>query len=99
MNLPLVLRDAAQADFDEAFDYYEDRQPGLGVAFAERLQECLDRVAAQPQWHGLVFADVRQAMVKKFPFVVCYRLHSMRIEVIAVMHTSRDASHWHDRVE
>ena len=34
MSLPVVLRAEAQDEFDEAFDWYEGRRPGLGVSFA-----------------------------------------------------------------
>lgn len=46
MNLPIVLRDVAQAEFDEAFDSYDAQRPGLGVAFAERVQADLSQMNA-----------------------------------------------------
>ena len=46
MSLPVVLRDEVQAKFDEAFDYYEGQQAGLGVDFVVRVQQVLDRIAA-----------------------------------------------------
>jgi hypothetical protein len=58
MSVPVVLRDEAQAEFDEAFDYYEGKQPGLGVAFAERVQEVFNRTGANPLLHAVVFAWV-----------------------------------------
>ncbi|MDB5313639.1 MAG: hypothetical protein JWO38_7841 [Gemmataceae bacterium] len=30
MSLPVVLRDEAQTEFDEGFDYYEAQRAGLG---------------------------------------------------------------------
>ena len=49
MSLPVVLRDEAQAEFHEAFDYYEGRKPGLGVTFTECVQAVFDRISANPQ--------------------------------------------------
>ena len=57
MSLPLVLRRKAQAEFDEAFDWYEDHRPGLGVEFAERVQRVFDTISAMPEMHGRVFGD------------------------------------------
>ena len=31
MSLPLVMRDEAQVEFDEAFDWYDGKRAGLGV--------------------------------------------------------------------
>ena len=67
MSLPIVLRDEAQAEFDEAFDYYEARRPRLGVDFVARVQRVFDRIAANPQMHAVVFADIRKAVVARFP--------------------------------
>jgi hypothetical protein len=67
MSLPVVLRDEAQAEFDEAFDFYEGQKPGLGVAFAARVQDVFDRISANPQLHAPVLADVRKAVVARFP--------------------------------
>jgi plasmid stabilization system protein ParE len=97
MSLPVVLRDEAQAEFDEAFDYYERQRPGLGVDFVARVQEVFDRIAANPQMHGVVFADIRKAVVRRFPYCVFYRADPTRVEVIAVFHSSRDPSIWQGR--
>jgi hypothetical protein len=40
LSLPLILQTAAQAEFDDAFDWYEAQRPGLGVTFAARINEC-----------------------------------------------------------
>jgi hypothetical protein len=37
VSLLVLLRDEAQAEFDEAFDYYEAQRLGLGVADAAPL--------------------------------------------------------------
>lgn len=98
MSLPVVLRDEARAEFDESFDFYDARQVGLGPAFAAEVQRTLDRVAANPLLHQVVLADVRKAVVRRFPFVILYRPHSDRVEVLSVFHTSRDPRDWQRRV-
>ncbi len=97
MSLPVVLRAEAQAEFDEAFDYYETQRTGRGVDFAARVQDVFDRIAANPQLHAVVLADVRKTVVLRFPYCVYYRAEAARIEVIAVFHTSRDPSIWQAR--
>lgn len=97
MNLPVVLRDEAQAEFDEAFDWYNAKRAGLGVEFVIEVQKVFDRIAANPLVHAVIFADIRKGVVRRFPFNIFYRPHSDRVEVIAVFHTSRDPSIWHGR--
>jgi toxin ParE1/3/4 len=97
VTLPVVLRDEATAEFDEAFDHYEAQRPGLGVDFAARVQQVFDRISANPLLHGVVFADIRKAVVTRFPYCVFYRAETARVEVIALFHTSRDPSIWQGR--
>jgi len=98
VRLPVVLRGVAEAEFDEAFDWYDGRRPGLAHEFAAEVQRVFDRIAANPQMHGVVFADVRKGVVHRFPYCVLYRPHPDRVEVIAVFHTSRDPSIWQSRI-
>src|SRR5262245_35217998 len=97
MSLPVVLRDVAQEEFEEAFDFYEGRRRGLSVAFVQRVEDVFDRISANPKIHGIVFADIRKAVVAKFPYCVFYRSDNTRVEVIAVFHSSRDPKIWQAR--
>jgi plasmid stabilization system protein ParE len=98
MSLPVVLRDEAQREFDEAFDWYESRRPGLGIEFVGEVQRVLDRIAVNPLIHSAVQLDIRKSVVRRFPYAVFYRPHADRIEVIAVFHSKRDPANLHDRV-
>lgn len=97
MNLPIVLRDEAQAEFDEAFDFYERQRPGSGVKFAARVQDVFDQIGANPQLHAVVFADIRKAVVARSPYCVFYRAEATRVQVIAIFHTARNPSIWRGR--
>ena len=99
VKLPIVLRDEAQAEFDEAFDWYDGKRPGLGPEFLAEVQNVFDRIAANPLMHQVVFADIRKGVVRRFPYCVFYRPQQDRVEVIAVFHSSRDPSSWQSRAE
>jgi plasmid stabilization system protein ParE len=97
VRLPVVLRDEARAEFDEAFDWYDSQRAGLGAEFVAEVQKVFDRIAANPLIHRVVFADIRKGVVRRFPYGVFYRPHPDRVEVIAVFHSSRNPSIWHGR--
>ena len=98
MKLAVVLRDVAESEFDEAFDWYDARRIGLGAEFAAEVQRTFDSLAANPRMHRITFADVRMAVVRRFYYCIYYRPHVDRIEVIAVFHPSRDPAIWQSRV-
>ena len=97
MNLPVVLRPEASGDAAEARDHLDAQQAGRGQIFLNRLKEALTRIAAMPQLYGVVWRNVRAARLRQFPHVAYYRVHDDRVEVLAVMHGSRDASAWQTR--
>jgi toxin ParE1/3/4 len=94
MSLPIVLRREARAEFDRAHDWYENKRPGLGEEFSERVQEVLHRIAALPELHQCIYKDVRRGLVRGFPYQVLYRVKTNQIRVLAVFHTSRNPAVW-----
>jgi plasmid stabilization system protein ParE len=97
MSLPVILRPEAQADIQTAHDELERNQAGLGRRFAAQLREALERVEVMPELYGVVWQDVRAVRIRRFRYVVYYVVFSDRVEVLAVMHGSRDASAWQSR--
>jgi toxin ParE1/3/4 len=93
----VILRRAAQAEYDAAGDWYEQQRPGLGAAFTDAVQQVFDRIAVHPRMHGVVLRDIRKAVVQGFPYCVYYRERSSAVVVISVFHTSRDPTVWKSR--
>jgi plasmid stabilization system protein ParE len=96
--MPVVFRHGARNEFDAAADWYEQRRPGRGAKFTAAVQTVLDRIAEQPDFYPQVFEDVREALVKKYPYCVYYRVESNQVVILAVFHTARDPSTWQRRV-
>lgn len=97
MTLPVRLRRAAQAEYDEAVDWYERQRPGRGARFARRVREQLDRIRATPLAHAVVHRDIRRAVVQHFPYAVYYRVLASKIVVISVFHSRRNPRIWQSR--
>jgi len=98
MSLPVVLRPLADADVRRSHADLEAQAPGLGDKFLDRLQETLNRIEAMPELYAEVWGAVRAARLRRFRYLVYYVILADRVEVIAVMHGSRDASAWQSRV-
>jgi plasmid stabilization system protein ParE len=98
MSLPIRLLPEARDEFDAAVDWYEQQRPGLGSAFLDPVRDVFGRIAANPQLHGIVYQDVRKAVVRKFPYVVLYKEEAGEVIVIAVFHSKRDPTIWQGRV-
>jgi plasmid stabilization system protein ParE len=97
MSLPLVLRPEATLDLQTARDWYEQRQAGLGAKFATRATAALDAIERFPELNAVVWQDVRVAAIRRYPYVIYYRVLTDRIEVFAILHARRDPSEWQSR--
>ncbi|MCI0460959.1 MAG: type II toxin-antitoxin system RelE/ParE family toxin [Gemmataceae bacterium] len=97
MTLPVVYLPEAQDDIDAAYAYYEQCLAGLGDRFLEALRDCVSRIADAPEMYGIVYQDIRAAPLRRFPYVVYYRVEPDRILVIAVQHGRRSWKGWQGR--
>ena len=99
MTLPIVFRPEAADDVVAARDYYDRRQLGLGARFAAALEDTLVLTAEHPELFAVILRTVRRVKLRRFPYVVYYRVLVDRIEVIGVMHGSRHPRNWQRRVD
>ena len=97
MNPPVILRRIAQAEFDDAADWYEGQSPGQGMAFTAAVREVLVDLGSRPEGHPLIHGDVREALVARYPYAIYYRQGPGQVTVLAVFHTSRDPAEWQKR--
>ena len=97
MSLLVVLTAEAEADLDEAAQWYEQWSAGLGVELVARVRDTLARIGDNPDLYPDVHNGIRRAPGRRFPYGVFYRRQSGRVEVIAVFHDRRDPSIWRSR--
>lgn len=94
MSLSVVLRPMTNTDIQQIHAELESQVSGLGDKFLDRLQETLDRIEALPEMYAEAWMTVRAARLRRFRHIVYYVILADRVEVIAVMHGSRDFSTW-----
>jgi toxin ParE1/3/4 len=97
MKLPVVFRQAARAEFDDAADWYEQRRAGLGASFTSAVQQVLSQISGQPELYPRVYRDIREALVSGYPYCIYYREEPGQVVVLSVFHTARDPRNWQGR--
>jgi plasmid stabilization system protein ParE len=88
----------AQTEFEEAQCYYENKEAGLGEAFAESVRQGLRIVLSRPAAGRIEFEDVRRVILKRFPYKLLYIVESDHLMVVAVAHQSRQSQYWLSRI-
>ena len=84
----------AEVEFDEAVQFYERAEIGLGGAFALEVERALDRICAFPESGTKVSASTRGRITANFPFWVIYRADAGEVTVIAIAHQRRKPGYW-----
>lgn len=86
----LLYTPEALDERDEAFRWYEDRQPGLGFSFLARLERLIAHVLTFPEAFRAHANGRRHAPVRTFPYTVVYTVEPDAVVIVAVFHASRD---------
>ena len=76
---------ALETELAEVRDYYTERSDGLGDEFVDEFERTVLRIASMPQRWMVVRDDIRRALMKRFPYVILFRLldePAMRITVV-----------------
>lgn len=94
----LRIRTLAQQDATEVFEYYENINLTLASRFLDSLYLELDGICENPEIFQLKYKNTRVRYLKKFPFGVHYRIiDDSFIEILSIIHTSRNPEIWKKR--
>ncbi|MGE8340682.1 MAG: type II toxin-antitoxin system RelE/ParE family toxin [Flavobacterium sp.] len=93
MIFEVVIEPRALVDIQDAIDYYESKQIGLGEYFYQVIDEHLDTISRNP-FFEIRYKDYRGLPTKKFPFIIFYFLDEeiKKVFVLSVFNTSLNPS-------
>lgn len=82
--LPVFYQERAITEIQEAFDWYETQQPGLGYRFVDAVDETAEIISAYPFASPVKRRNMREALVAPFPHIMIYKVDAAAIYVLAV---------------
>lgn len=97
MSYTIEFHPALDDEIEALKLWYELQKSGLGNEFYNELFDRFTFIAASPLVFAIVEEDVRVARLKRFSYVVYFRVMNSRVRVLAVVHTSRMQGQWHIR--
>jgi hypothetical protein len=89
MPLKIVFRDKALKEMYQTFWWYEEHKIALGELFLERIDAALIEIKANPESFQQIYKKFRHFPLKKFPFVIVYKIYDTEIVIYALFHTKR----------
>ena len=87
----------AEEEFNQAIEYYEEIEVGLGYDFAVEVYAAIQRSVVYPKAWPIWADDIRRSLVRKFPYGVLYFVEPGSIFILAVMNLHRDPDYWKKR--
>jgi plasmid stabilization system protein ParE len=89
-KLKEVLSIQAEHELEEALSFYDLISTKIGDKFLNQINECIESILLNPETYKLEFDVYRQAVVKRFPFVIIYTKINSIIFISAIFHTSKN---------
>jgi len=65
---------AIAEELEEIRDCYESKSAGLEMRFVDEFERLVLGVASMPTRWMIVEADIRRALMKRFPYVILFRV-------------------------
>jgi len=90
----ITFNELAERELNEAAQYYEHEQAGLGGAFLLEVRRCTAAIVAHPSAGALVAESIRRRLCQRFPYGLLYTTTSDEVRILAVMNLRRRPGYW-----
>jgi hypothetical protein len=99
MKYKILIDEEALSDIQEATNWYNEQLQGLGSRFQKQTKLQINSLKTDADIYTNRYADVRCMLIQKFPFMVHYTIDNINftVNIIAVLHTSRNPKIWEER--
>ena len=94
----IIFKPQARFDVAEAYEWYEERDPGLGAEFMRAVDLAVHQIKRNPEMYPLVHKNVRPGLTRRFPYSIFYVVEDDLVYVVSVFHASKDPRTWENRV-
>lgn len=88
----------ALEDYQQATDWYAERETALALRFVEAVEDATWKVAEAPERWRIIEEDVHRCLTRVFPYGILYTIEPEFVLILAVMHCSREPGYWRHRV-
>ena len=94
----LVIKQEAKDEITEAYNWYKNKQNELGERLISVLDDYFSTIKKNPKQFPKVLNDMRQATIKKFPYIIIFEIENNDIVVFAVFNTNQNPEKWKSKV-
>lgn len=93
----VLIHPGAEAESNEAADFYDLESAGLGDVFLDEVEHAIRGIREFPDAAPPFVGRVRKRVLAKFPYSLLYSITDDEIRVLAVAHHKRRPFYWRGR--
>ena len=94
----VTFNELAEHELNDAAQYYEHEQAGLGAAFIAEVRRCTEAIAERPESGSIVHGTIRRRLCQRFPYGLLYTVAGRELRILAVMNLKRRPGYWVGRI-
>ena len=84
----------AQKELQEAIEFYEAAENGLGARFLDEVEATTERIITHPMAWTALSPRTRRCRTHRFPYGLFYQIRSEEILIVSVLDLRRDPKRW-----
>lgn len=97
--MKVKIHELANKELQEAIEWYELQEEGLGLRFKKSVIEKIKHVKKNPHWFLLEEGKIYKAYIPKFPYKILFTIeNNANIIVWAIAHMHRKPWYWQKRI-
>ena len=96
MDSVSFLREA-QNEFDESLAWYLERSESAADGFEEAVERAVQEIVEHPERWAFIDDRHRYRMLRRYPYLIVYRVDADMVIVVAIAHSKRRPEYWANR--
>ena len=96
---PLEFHPDAAAELEHAFEWYFLKSERAASMFLDEIDNALSEISEHAERSPEHLHGTRRYLLRRFPYLVIYRVIKRQIQIVAVAHGRRRPSYWLSRVD
>ncbi len=94
----IILLPPADKELDEAIEYYNDQQAGLGDRFFSEFIKSAELIGRFPETWKKAGRNTHKINIKRFPYLILYIIDGKDIIITCIAHQHRNPSYYINRI-
>lgn len=91
------IHPAAVKEARRAYRWYQRRSARAAERFRLALEAAVEQISVTPERWPKYLHGTRYRLLRRFPFIVVYRIRAQHLQIVAVAHGRRKPGYWRRR--